>query len=140
MRQVNLPASVAIQFSVGAILLGSLSLATERREAINWSAQLVVSLLVLGVLVSWATLLMVYWLLTKLEAWQVAALQWIATLVAVGEAAWFLRAKLSGNVGRSGNHRWSDFWFFRGDGEAGEEGVTLQITNRTFGAVNGIRI
>ncbi len=135
MRQVNLPASVAIQFSVGAILIGSLSLATERREAITWSAQLVVSLLVLGVLVSWATLLMVYWLLTKLEAWQVAALQWIATLVAVGEAAWFLRAKLSVETwAGAGIIIGATFWLLRGAGEAGEEGVTLQITNRTIGA------
>jgi drug/metabolite transporter (DMT)-like permease len=135
MGQVNLTASVAIQFAVTAILVGALSLATEPRKSIVWSEQLVVSLLILGMVVSGATLPLVYWLLTKLETWQVAALQWIATLVAVAEAAWFLRAKLSMETwAGAGIVLGATAWLLRGDSEVSEEGVTLRITNHSFDA------
>ncbi|MFY9939563.1 MAG: DMT family transporter [Silvibacterium sp.] len=135
MRHVDLPASAAIQFTVAAILLGALSLVTEHREPIAWTKQLVASLLVQGVIVSGATLPLVYWLLTKLETWQVAALQWTATLLAVAEAAWFLRAKLPVETwAGAGIIVAATVRLSGGSGQESEETVTLQITNRTFDA------
>jgi len=133
LKQVDRLVSVAVQFAVAAVLLGALSLATEHRGPIAWREQIVVSLLILGVAVSGVTLPLVYWLLTELETWQVAALQWIATLVAVAEAAGFLRAKLSVEawVG-AGIIVGATVWLLRGGGETSEEGVTLQIINHTF--------
>ena len=132
MEQVNLLVSVAIQFAVATILLGALSLATEHWDPAAWNEQIVVSLLILGVVVSGVTLPLVYWLLGRLETWQVAALQWIATLVAVGEAAWFLRARLSVETwAGAGIIVGATVWLLRGEIE---EAVTLQITNRSFDA------
>ena len=113
--------------------LAPLSVATERKDSIGWSEQTVFSLLILGVTVSSVTLPLVYWLLTKLEVWQVAALQWIATLVAVVQAAWFLRAKSSLEMwAGSAMIVGATIWLLRGDGVGRQEAVTLQITNRTF--------
>ncbi|HEX3473280.1 MAG TPA: DMT family transporter [Silvibacterium sp.] len=132
MRQLDLLTSVAIQFAVAAILLGGLSAMIEHRESIAWSGQVVLAVLVLGIAVSGVTLPLMYWLLTKLEAWQVAALQWTATLTAVAQAAWFLRAKPSAEM-------WvgvcmivgATFWLLRAGGDSPQEAVTLQITNRS---------
>ncbi|MGA7315990.1 MAG: DMT family transporter [Silvibacterium sp.] len=133
LRPSDLLASVAVQFAAAAILLGALSVATERKVAIGWSEQTVFSLLILGVTVSGVTVPLVYWLLTKLEVWQVAALQWIATLIAVVEAACFLRAKSSVEMwAGAGMIVGATIWLLRGDGVGRQEAVTLQITNRTF--------
>lgn len=133
LRRSDLLASVAIQFAVTAVLLGVLSVATEQKDPIAWSEQIVVSLLILGVAVSGVTLPLIYWLLTRLEVWQVAALEWMATLVAVVQAAWFLRAKPSLEMwAGAGMILGATVWLLRGSGIGRQEAVTLQITNHTF--------
>jgi drug/metabolite transporter (DMT)-like permease len=123
--------SVAIQFAFAAVLLGALSGVTERGQSAAWGRDAYLSLLALGVLVSGVTLPLMYWLLTKLESWQVATLQWSATLIAVAEAAWFLRVRPSADM-------WAGaalivgatVWLLRGSRSA-PEAVTLEITNHT---------
>ena len=91
LRRPDLLFSCAIQFVVATVLLGAASVATEHAPlsidptTVHW-------LLVLGIVISAVTLPLLYWLLTKFEAWQVALLQWISTLGAVAEASCLLRA------------------------------------------------
>jgi len=125
----SLLASVAIQFGVAAALVGILSAATERMT-MEVTGQSVVSLLVLAVVVSGTILPLLYWLLTQMSAWRVAALEWMATLVAVAEGAWLLRARPSAEM-------WlgavvvviTTIWLLRRERSGGSETVTLQITN-----------
>lgn len=132
LRPSELPASAAIQFAVAAALLGALSIVNEREPTI-WSQGTSLSLLALGVAISGATLPVMYWLLTKLEAWQVAALQWSATLVAVAEAAWFVHPRMPYAMWiGAGMVIGATAWLFRAVGITEEAAVTLQITNDTL--------
>jgi drug/metabolite transporter (DMT)-like permease len=134
LHRSDLPGSVAIQFASAAVLLGAVSLATEGRTSIFPDKQALFALVILGVAASGISLILMYWLLIKLDPWQVASLQWIATLIAVAESASFLRAKPSAEM-------WAGaalivaatVWLLRQGGKS-EEGVTLQITSYTPGA------
>jgi drug/metabolite transporter (DMT)-like permease len=91
--------------------------------------QSMASLLALAVVVSGTTLPLLYWLLAQMSAWRVAALQWMATLVAVIEGGWFLRARPSAEM-------WlgavvvviTTTWLLLRGRSGGPETVTLQIT------------
>jgi len=130
LTKITLLISVAIQFTFAALLLGVLGGVTERSPSITWNANTIVILLLLGVAVSGVTLPLLYWLLTEVEPWQAAALQWSATLVAVAESAWFLRARPSIEM-------WvgaaliigATLWLLGATGAHEAEAVTLQITN-----------
>ena len=95
LRTRDLLLSSSIQFAFAAFLLGAVSLATERSRVFAPNSATVFPILILGVLISGVSLPLLYWLLTSLEAWQTALLQWISTLIAVAEAAWLLRARPS---------------------------------------------
>jgi drug/metabolite transporter (DMT)-like permease len=98
LRIPDLLLSSTIQFVSAAVLLGMASLIMERTQppapnpqAILWLP--VLWLLALSIVISGITLPLLYWLLTRVEAWQAALLQWISTLVAVAEAALLLHAR-----------------------------------------------
>jgi drug/metabolite transporter (DMT)-like permease len=95
LRIPDLLLSCAIQFAFAAVFLGVAGLVTERSHSPAPDVQAISWLLVLGILISGITLPLLYWLLTRVEAWQAALLQWISTLVAIGEAVWLLRARPS---------------------------------------------
>ena len=125
----DLLASVSIQFACAAVVLGLLSAFIERGKPAVWNQDVLLSLLALAVF-SGLSLPLMYWLLFELESWQVASLQWSAALIAVAEAAWFLRATPS-------MYMWAGavlivgatLWLLRGTGLRDSEAVTLQITN-----------
>ncbi len=137
LRHLDVLASVSIQFFTAAILLGVLSAATERGQSgwnsMDWDEQRVAALLVLSCAISGITLPLLYWLLTRLETWQVASLQWAATLVAVVEAALFLRAKptleMAAGVAMIIG---ATLWLLRSSTGGRSPTVTLQITSHTF--------
>ena len=134
LRHFDLLASVSIQFACAAAFVGLLSAFIERGKQAVWSQDAVLSLLILAVF-SGLSLPLMYWLLFELESWQVASLQWTATLIAVAEAAWLLRAWPSMDM-------WAGaalivgatLWLLRGTGIRESEAVTLQITNHTSDA------
>jgi drug/metabolite transporter (DMT)-like permease len=131
---MNLPASVAIQCAVAAVALGGLSAVTEHGNPAPIDGSALASLLVLGIAGSGLGLLLMYWLLNRLAAWQVAALQWSATLVAVAESAWLLRVKPSAEMcAGAAMIAGATVWLLRGN-ERQAEAVTLQITNHTSDA------
>jgi len=130
LRRSELPTSAAIQFVFAAVLLGVISAVTERGEPAIWNKGTNLSLLALGVMVSGATLPVMYWLLTELEAWQVAALQWSATLVAVVEAAWFVHPRIPYAMWVGGGMViGATAWLLRPSSSTEEIAVTLQITS-----------
>jgi len=134
LRHFDLLASVSMQFACAAAFVGLLSAFIERGKQAVWSQDAVLSLLILAVF-SGLSLPLMYWLLFELESWQVASLQWTATLIAVAEAAWLLRAWPSMDM-------WAGaalivgatLWLLRGTGIRESEAVTLQITNHTSDA------
>ena len=129
LRRSDLLASVSIQFACAAVFLGLLSTFIELGKQAIWNQDGLLSLLILAV-ISGLSLPLMYWLLFELESWQVASLQWSATLIAVAEAVWFLRATPS-------MYMWAGaalivgatLWLLRGTGLRDSEAVTLQITN-----------
>lgn len=129
LRRPDLLVSVAIQFAVAAVLLAAASAVIESHQPAFWNRDALASLLILGIVISASTLPVVYWLLSEWQAWQVASLQWVATLGAVGESAWLLRARPSLEI-------WAGaaivigatVWLLQNDASTA---VTLQITNHT---------
>ena len=87
--------SSSIQLAIAALLLAAINLVTERAHPPIPNTAAILWLLTLGILISGITLPLLYWLLTEVEAWHAALLQWISTLVAVAEAALFLRFRPS---------------------------------------------
>lgn len=85
--------SSALQCAVASILLGCVSAVTGELRLSSWSGQSFMAVTALAVTESVIALPLLYWLLARVEPWQAAELQWLATLCAVSEAAWFLRAK-----------------------------------------------
>jgi drug/metabolite transporter (DMT)-like permease len=89
--------SSAIQCAVASLVLACLSGTTGELRTPQWSAswtrQSVFVLTALAAVEGSLAIPLLYWLLGKIESWQAAALQWLATLAAVAEAAWFLREK-----------------------------------------------
>ena len=131
LRRSDLLASTSIQFACAAIFLGLLSALFERGQLV-WSHDTLLSLFILGMLISGLSLPLMYWLLMELAPWQVAGLQWSATLIAVAESAWLLRAVPSldmwaGTALIAG----ATVWVLRERSARDPETVTLQITNHT---------
>jgi drug/metabolite transporter (DMT)-like permease len=138
LRHLDVLASVSIQFFTAAILLGVLSAATEHGQfggwnRMDWDGQSIAALLVLACAVSGITLPLLYWLLARLETWQVASLQWAATLIAVVEAALFLHAKPTLEMGAGvAMIVGAILWLLRSSTGGRSPTVTLQITSHTF--------
>jgi drug/metabolite transporter (DMT)-like permease len=95
LRSPDLLVSSSIQLAIAAIALATTSLATEGTQLSVPNTSTILCLLSLGILISGITLPLLYWLLTRVEVWQAALLQWISTLIAVAEAAWLLRVRPS---------------------------------------------
>lgn len=89
--------SSAIQCAVASLILACVSAVTGEFHTPqwtgSWNGQSVLVLVALAAVEGSIAIPLLYWLLAKVESWQAGALQWLATLVAVAEAAWFLREK-----------------------------------------------
>ena len=124
--------SSAIQCAVASILLVCLSGASGQLHRTSWQAiwnlQSIVQPFALAVAEA-ASLPLLYWLLTGIESWQAATLQWIVTLTSVAEAAWVLRARptLQMTAGAAAVIA-AVLWVMRQG--SGPQTVTLQITSK----------
>lgn len=96
-RMESILLSSAIQCAVASLILACLSGVTGEfhtpQWTRSWNGQSVFVLVALAAIEGSIAIPLLYWLLAKVESWQAAALQWLATLVAVAEAAWYLREK-----------------------------------------------
>lgn len=83
--------STAIQFFMGGIWLGLASIAAERARPSAWTTQSLIALLFLSVFSSALSFTLYYWLLQRIEPYQLTSLQLVVPLIAVMEGALFMR-------------------------------------------------
>jgi drug/metabolite transporter (DMT)-like permease len=115
----------AIQLVVASAFLLVLAVGTGEGITFRLDETAYLPLAILAIVVSAGTLPVLYWLLGGVSAWRVATLQWVATLVAVGEAASVLhvRPALEGWVGAALIPACIVWIFLRGD-----DGITGPVT------------
>ena len=82
--------STAIQFFLGGIWLALASMVLERGQTSTWSTQAVVALIFLSVFASALSFTLYYWLLQRIEAYQLTSLQLVVPVLAVAEGAIFM--------------------------------------------------
>ena len=92
------PVLGAIQLAAGAVCVGLASVLIEPRSAFLWSWKSAGVEVGLGILGGAAALQIYYWLLLRLESFQLTATQWIATVVGVGESLLLVRATPSWRI------------------------------------------
>jgi len=135
LQRGSLLLSSAIQCVIACILLVFLSGIGGWQRPTAWTHRSLLALTALAAVEGAIALPFLFWLLSQIEAWQAATLQWLAIVVAVAEAGWFLRARptlqmCAGAVVTVG----AIFWLMRSGGgaaggfENGSDTVTLQIT------------
>ncbi len=83
--------STAIQFFLGGIWLALASLAFERGRPSLWSTQAIVAIVFLSIFASAISFSLYYWLLQRIEAYQLTSLQLVVPIIAVAEGAAFMR-------------------------------------------------
>jgi drug/metabolite transporter (DMT)-like permease len=86
---------VALLAGAAALLLFLASLMVERGQPAQWNQSALGSLIFLSAVAGAPAYATYFWLLQQREAYQVATLQWIEPMVAIGESAFFLRLSLS---------------------------------------------
>jgi drug/metabolite transporter (DMT)-like permease len=89
---------VALLAGAAALLLFLASLVVERGQPAQWNQNALGSLIFLSAVAGAPAYATYFWLLQQREAYQVATLQWIEPMVAIGETALFLRLSLSLSV------------------------------------------
>lgn len=85
---------VALLAGSAALMLFLASLVVERGQPAHWNQSSLASLIFLSAVAGAPAYAMYFWLLQRREAYQVATLEWIEPIVAIGETALFLRLGL----------------------------------------------
>ena len=85
----------ALLLGAAALLLFLASMALERGQWVQWDRNAVGSVIFLAAVAGAPAYSLYFWLLQRLEAYQLATVQWMETLVAIIETAFFLRLGLS---------------------------------------------
>ncbi len=96
LKELNPLVVTAFLLGPAALLLFAASMVLERGQSFplqvfSWNRDAIVAVALLGILGGALPYALYFWLLQKLEAYQLATLQWIQPLVALGEAAIVLR-------------------------------------------------
>jgi len=78
-----------------ALLLALAAIVLERGQPVQWSRSAIGSVLFLAGVGGAPAYAAYFWLLQRLQPYQVATLQWVEPLVAIGESAFSLRIGLS---------------------------------------------
>lgn len=92
--EVNPALGTAIQLCVGAVLLSVTSLIMDRGRVSDWNS---ISLLALGFLTVFGSVIafsVYYWLLGKMQAYQLSTINLVVPVVAMAEGALLLRERL----------------------------------------------
>jgi drug/metabolite transporter (DMT)-like permease len=89
---------VALLTAAAALLLLLASLVVERGQPAQWNQSAIGSLIFLSAVAGAPAYATYFWLLRQREAYQVATLQWVEPIVAIGETALFFRLGLSLSV------------------------------------------
>jgi drug/metabolite transporter (DMT)-like permease len=78
-----------------AVMLFLASLVVERGQPAQWNQSAFGSLIFLSAVAGAPAYATYFWLLQQREAYQVATLEWMEPMIAIGESALFLRLRLS---------------------------------------------
>ncbi|MBB6145403.1 drug/metabolite transporter (DMT)-like permease [Silvibacterium bohemicum] len=95
LKSGEIPAFSAIQFASASVFLAVLTVSTGQHFTFRLDETAALRLATIAIVISAGTLPLFYWLLQSMAAWQLGTLQWVATLVAVGEAALMIRVRPS---------------------------------------------
>ena len=98
LRSESPVAVAALLLGPAGVLLGMASLAFERGVPMQCTWEVILSLIFLGAVAGTGGYVTYVWLLQRMEAYQVATLQWIEPLVAVLESACFVQIAPSGRI------------------------------------------
>jgi drug/metabolite transporter (DMT)-like permease len=123
----------AIQLAFASLFLLVLMASIRQKSSLYVDGSAVLPLGILAIVVSGGTLPLIYWLLARAAAWQIATLQWVVTLVAVSEAAVVVHARPDAEawIGAALIPVCILWIFFRADAESLPP-VTLKITSDPF--------
>ena len=86
---------VALLAGSAALMLFLASLVVERGQPAQWNQSAFGSLIFLSAVAGAPAYATYFWLLQQREAYQVATLEWMEPMIAIGESALFLRLRLS---------------------------------------------
>jgi drug/metabolite transporter (DMT)-like permease len=92
---VNPLVSTALLSATAALLFLTAGMVFERGQTVQWTHNAIASLAFLAVVAGAPAYATYFWLLQRLEAYKVTAVQWTEPLVALVETAFFLRLGLS---------------------------------------------
>ncbi len=95
LRSVSPLVVTSLLLGAAALLLFLASVVFERGQPVQWNRSAIGSLIFLALVAGAPAYALYFWLLQQLEAYKVATVQWIEPLVAMIEAAFFLRLGLS---------------------------------------------
>ena len=84
----------AVQFCVGAVVLCIASLMAERGRPSDWNSTSILALVFLTIFGSVITFSVYYWLLGKMQAYQLSTINLVVPIVAMAEGALLLRERL----------------------------------------------
>jgi len=92
--EVNPLLGTAVQFCVGAVVLCIVSLVTETGRSSDWNSTSILALAFLTVFGSVITFSLYYWLLGRMQAYQLSTINLVVPIVAMAEGALLLRERL----------------------------------------------
>ncbi len=98
LTQVHPVVVAALLLGMAALLLSLAALVLERGQPVDWNRGAIASVIFLAAVGGAPAYATYFWLLQRLEVYQVVTLQWIQPLVAIAESALFLRIGLSFNM------------------------------------------
>ena len=118
----------ALQLASAAVCVALWSLITEGRSGFIWSGSLVRSEAVLAIAGSALALPLYYWLLRRMESFQLTASQWLVTVVGVSEGLMLVREAPGWRLLVGGGILLASLGSLLGASPGREEPVTLELT------------
>jgi len=118
----------ALQLASAAVSVSLWSLITEGRSGFVWSGSLVRTEAVLAIAGSALALPLYYWLLRRMESFQLTASQWLVTVVGVGEGLMLVREAPGWRLLAGSGILLASLGSLLGASPGQEEPVTLELT------------
>jgi O-acetylserine/cysteine efflux transporter len=95
LKEIPVLTVAGVQTAISGLILGALSLATERQTATTWTPATVAAMLFLGLVSSALCFLLFFWLLIEIEPYQLSSRFLLMPIVAMAEGILFLHEAVS---------------------------------------------
>ncbi len=132
LRDAPILSATALQLGVAAVVLGLWSFAIEHGQPSQWDPSAVTAVLALAVVGSGIGFALYFWLLGRMEPYQVASVQWVLPLVAIGEGAIAAHEAPPWEMMVGAGIIFACLWAIFRAGLDGNELVTFQVTDGPF--------